>query len=111
MVACWEEITVEQDTLLELESTQPKYIWILLEGEVSVYKRPESMYDESGNPTDVKKIAMFPNPVDSNSKKLGMCMGAINQVNLLADDAVMFRQALIYSLKTKTRILAWRCST
>jgi hypothetical protein len=35
-------------------------------------------------------------------------MGVIRAINLVGEDAVMFQQPLIYSLKTKTQVLAWR---
>ncbi len=90
MISFWEEVTVEPNTVIETEATSPTYMWLILEGEVSVFKRPESIYDENGNLTDVKEVALFPNPVDSNSTKLGIYMGGIMETNLLADDAIVF---------------------
>jgi hypothetical protein len=67
MISNWEEVVVDPNTVLETESESAKYMWLLLQGEVSLLKRPESIYDENGQPTDVKEIALFQNPVDSNS--------------------------------------------
>ena len=86
-------------------------MWLLLDGEISVFKRPESMYEENGNPTNVKQITLFQNPVDSKNEKMGLFMGTIKEVSLLADDAIVFSQPMIYSLKTKTCVLAWKCPT
>ena len=102
MISNWEEVVVGPNTVLETEAEPAKYIWLLLQGEVSVLKRPESIYDENGKPTDVKQIALFQNPVDSNSQKFGLVMGTIKEANLLADDSIVFGQSMMYSLKTKT---------
>lgn len=59
MISNWEEVVVDPNTVLEIESESAKYMWLLLRGEVSVMKRPESIYDENGKPTDVKQIALF----------------------------------------------------
>ena len=67
MISNWEEVVVDANTVLETESEPAKYMWLLLKGEVSVLKRPESIYDENGKLTDVKHIALFQNPVDTNS--------------------------------------------
>lgn len=52
---------------------------------------------------------MFINPADSGSEKMGLNMGTINKLNLLCEDAVVFDQPLIYSIRSKTQLLAWRC--
>lgn len=109
MVRNWEEVVINPNTVLEVEAQPAKYIWLLIQGEVTVYKRPESIYDEYGKPTDVKQIDLLPNPIDSNCQKFGMIMGTIKEENLLSDDSVVFNQPMMYSLKTKTQIIAWRC--
>ena len=102
MISNWEEVIVDPNTVLETEAEPAKYMWLLLQGEVNVMKRPESIYDENGKPTDVKQLALFQNPVDSNSQKFGVVMGVIKGANLLADDAIVFSQSMMYSIKTKT---------
>lgn len=50
---------------METENTTPKYLWLILKGEVTVFKRPESLYDEQGKIIDPKCVPMFLNPNDS----------------------------------------------
>ncbi len=54
MITFWEEVIVEPNTNIESEGDPPNFLWVLLKGEVNVFKRPESMYDENGNLTNVK---------------------------------------------------------
>ena len=64
----FEEIYLEDNTLLETEGSQPKYLWFILKGEVEIFKRPESLYDESGKPTESKNLKLWQNPADSGNK-------------------------------------------
>ena len=43
---------MKKNTLLEVEGTSPNYLWLLLEGEIEIFKRPESLYDINGKHTD-----------------------------------------------------------
>jgi len=39
---------------------------------------------------------------------LGAKVGVLKSVSLVCEDAIMFQQPLIYSIKTNSQILAWR---
>ena len=42
--------------MLEVEGTEPNFVYIVLSGSLALFKRPESMYDDKGQLIDVKEI-------------------------------------------------------
>ena len=63
----FEEYEFEPDTLLETEGQKPKYVYIILQGSLVLYKRPESMYNAKGKLISVDDIAFQTNPKDSGN--------------------------------------------
>ena len=41
----FKEIEYEAGNVLEVEGTDPKYLYMMFNGEVNYFKRPESLYD------------------------------------------------------------------
>jgi hypothetical protein len=58
---------------------------------------------------DTSKVSNFINPATAGDLLIGTKVGSMKQYNFLCEDALFFRQPLIYSLKAKTRTLLWRC--
>lgn len=104
----FQEVKLEPGTLLECEDKPPKYLWLILQGEVEIYKRPESLYDHEGQMTDSSGVNLWSNPNDSGNKMYGCKVGIIKDSNFICEDAIFFNQCLVYSVKTKTQVLAWR---
>lgn len=65
-------------------------MWLILQGEIDLYKRPESLYDEFGKPTDSSKLHLWQNPADSGNAKIGVKAGIIKDKNLICEDALVF---------------------
>jgi len=53
-------------------------------------------------------LKLWSNPADSGNEQIGIKVGVIKGKNLIAEDALFFKQPLIYSLKCSTPVLAWR---
>jgi CRP-like cAMP-binding protein len=104
----FEEVCLEDNTLLEIEGSSPRYLWFILNGEVDIYKRPESLYDKHGKPTDCKNLQLWQNPADSGNQSIGVKVGIIKDKNFVCEDALFFNQPLIYSMRCKHTVLAWR---
>lgn len=62
---------------LEREGTCPNNLYLMLQGEVTYYKRPEGLYDDAANRIKIDWIKYISNPKDSGSDHLGMPMGQI----------------------------------
>lgn len=45
-INCFEEVLLQKGTLLEQEGQPPKYFWIIIEGDIALFKRPESLYHD-----------------------------------------------------------------
>lgn len=65
-------------------------MWFIIKGEVDIYRRPESLYDSKGKPTDSSKISLWSNPSDSGNLKIGVRVGTIKEYNFIAEDALFF---------------------
>lgn len=83
-------------------------MWLVLRGELSVFKRLESLFDEQGRLVDLRNLKLFSDPLHAGHQNLGARVGVFKSISLVCEDAVMFQQPLIYSLKTKSQVLAWR---
>lgn len=59
---------------------------------------------------DTSKVTNFINPATAGDLLIGTKVGSMKQYSFLCEDALFFRQPLIYSLKAKTRALLWRCN-
>ena len=103
----FEEVCLEINTLIEVEGNPPKYLWLLLEGEFDIYKKPESLFDKN-KATDSSKLNLWSNPKDSGNLQIGCKVGIIKNFNLVCEDSLFFRQPLIYSIRCKTNVTAWR---
>lgn len=44
---------------LETEGKTPKYLWLILNGEVDVFKRPETLYDTEGKLTNSSGLELW----------------------------------------------------
>jgi len=51
--------------MLEIEGTEPKHLYVMLRGEVLLFKRPEAMYDADGKRIKIDQIEYLTNPKDS----------------------------------------------
>lgn len=59
---------VEAGTVLEVEDTKPKNVYLVLKGSVALYKKLESMYDtEDGKMINMDGIDLISNPKDSGN--------------------------------------------
>jgi len=96
------------NTLLEVEETNQKYVYLILRGEIALYKRPESLYDSKGKRIKANNIPLWSNPKDSGHDKIGMKVGVMKGENLIGEDAFLFKQTLAYSIVTETSVLALR---
>ena len=93
----------EPNTLLEIEGTQPKFVYIVMQGSLTLFKRPESMYDTEGYLINVDEIEFQSNPKDSGNSQIGQKMTTIKH-GLVGEDAVIFNQKLAYSIKSNERV-------
>ncbi len=97
--------------MLESEERHPNYLWVLLSGTVALHKRADIMYTQSGESIDISKVPLWRNPADCGDQKLGARITLINASNLLADDSLVFKQPLLYSIKCESSVLGWRIPT
>ena len=44
----FEEVEYGPNQLLEIEGTMPRYMYLILLGDVTLFKRPESLYTKDG---------------------------------------------------------------
>ena len=51
-VDSFQEVIHEAGTLLAVEDTYPKFVYLLLKGEVALYKRAEQLYNDKGKKID-----------------------------------------------------------
>ncbi len=65
-------------------------MWLVLHGELSVFKRLESLFDEEGRPTDLRNLKLFSDPLHAGHQKLGARLGVFKSISLVCEDAVMF---------------------
>ncbi len=98
----FEEVLIEKDQIIELEGELPNYMWLVLRGELSVFKWLESLFDEQGRPVDLRNLKLFSDPLHAGHQNFGARVGVFKSISLVCEDAVMFQQPLIYSLKTKS---------
>ena len=94
--------------MLEEEGGNPKYVYLILEGSLTLFKRPESMYDKQGRQIKVHEIDLQVNPKHSGNTKVGVQMTQVNH-GLVCEDAVSFGEPLSYSVKTKQQSVLFRC--
>ena len=93
-----------------MEGHVPKYVYIVLEGSLALFKRPESMYDAQGRLIKVHEIELQVNPKHSGDAKIGQRMTTV-RAGLLGEDAIIFDQPLPYSIKTDERCVVLRTPT
>jgi CRP-like cAMP-binding protein len=55
----------EPGNVLEVEGTQPKFLYIMKSGEISFYKRPESLYNNDKKRIKINNLENMTNPKDS----------------------------------------------
>ena len=86
----FEEVEVEKGQVLELEGQKPKYLWLILQGEIDIFKRIESVYSEQGRATDTRNVSLFVNPKTAGDIKIGSKVSSLQPYNLLCEDAIFF---------------------
>ena len=47
---------LENDSIIEQEDQKPEYLWLVIRGEMTVFKRTESMYNENNKSINIQKI-------------------------------------------------------
>lgn len=72
---------------------------MLLDGEMTLYKRPQSLYSDTGKMTECSKVPNFQNPKDSGNQHIGVKTSTIKAKNLVGEDAFVFKQPNIYTMK------------
>lgn len=82
-------------------------MYLLLDGEVSLFKQPDALIKHDGIVVSSSKIPLWYH--DSGNSAIGVKMGTIQKNQFLADDAVLFKQPFQYSLKTRGKALLWVC--
>jgi hypothetical protein len=85
-------------------------LYLLTQGEVTFFKRPEQLYVESNKRIKIENIELMVNPKRTCLEKLGLPIGSIKGPSLLNEDVVVFKDSPIYSLVTKTRCLVFSVS-
>lgn len=93
--------------MLEIEGEEPRHLYVLLDGEVTLYKRPEALYDIDARRIKVDQIDCVANPKDAGEERLGLPMLTLKGPTLLGEDSIVFRDRLTYSLATKTKVIAY----
>ncbi len=76
--------------MMEVEGLRPKYLWLILQGEVDFYKRIESVYSEQGIAADTRNVSNFINPKTGGDGLIGSKVGTMKQYNFLSEDALFF---------------------
>ena len=100
----------EPNELLEIEDTKPKFLYLTLQGDVTLFKRPESLYTVTGKRIKTDDIECWANPKDSGNGTIGVPVTYMKAKCLIAEDAIFFKQNLNYSVKTHTHVVALRVS-
>ena len=100
-IAQFEELRLDSSQVLEQEGLKAKFVYILLNGEVQFYKKPHAFYQEAiSQPVNVD-IPLFNNPSNGESPTIGLMAGKMVAPCLLCEDAVFFKQPMLFSLKTQ----------
>ena len=105
-----QEVEFEPNELLEVEDTKPKFLYLILQGDVTLFKRPESLYTVDGKRIKTDDIKYWANPKDSGNDRIGVPVSYMKAKCLIAEDAIFFKQPLYYSVKTHTHVVALRVS-
>lgn len=63
---------VEAGEILEVEGRDPTRIYIILQGQVGLYKRPESLYSKEGKLVNPEGIQNLLNPRTCGNLKIGL---------------------------------------
>ena len=63
-IEAFQEIQVEADHLLEKEGTRPNFVYLLLHGELTLFKQVESVYLDDGKRVEVGVVPLLENPSD-----------------------------------------------
>lgn len=99
---------LDAGNVLELEGQEPRFLYVMLRGEVTLYKRPEALYEDiSQRRIKIDQIDCLTNPKDAGEERLGLPMGTLKGNTLLCEDSIVFRDKLIYSLVTKTKSIVY----
>ena len=53
------EVKITQNSVIEMQGENPLYFWLILEGEVGLYTKPELLYDENGKIKQTSKVPLF----------------------------------------------------
>ena len=66
-------------------------MYLALQGEVTLFKRPESYYTTEGKRIKTDEIKLWANPKDSGNDSIGMPVTYMKAKCLVAEDAVFFK--------------------
>ena len=83
---------------------------MILKGDVTLFKRPESLYTTDGKRIKTDSIKCWQNPKDSGNDRIGIPVSYMKAPVLVAEDAIYFNQKLSYSVRTHTYVVALRVS-
>jgi hypothetical protein len=53
------EVKITQNSVIEMQGENPLYFWLILEGEVGLYIKPDLLYDENGKIKQTSKVPLF----------------------------------------------------
>ena len=77
----------KEGIIIEEEDHPVNYIYFTLRGQVSMYKRPESMYTDANERIRCDNIDNFINPKDAGQNKIGVINGFMEAPSWIAEDA------------------------
>ena len=77
LIESFNEVEYEPDNVLEIEGSNAQNLYLLLNGEVTFYKRPEGLYNLEQKRIKIDRIDNIQNPKDSGADALGLPMGTL----------------------------------
>lgn len=65
----FEEVVLAKNMVLESQDMPCKYLWLIIEGEVGVFKKVDHAYDLQGDGkvVDCSEVELFQNPADGGN--------------------------------------------
>lgn len=108
----FEEVVFSNGVVLEAQGTMPSYVYLLLEGSVALYHKPHRLSCPIDDAPAVQQnfIENWQDPKDSGNQRVGSKITMMDGPIFIAEDSVLFKQALMYSIRTESKCLIWRCT-
>lgn len=94
--------------VLETEGSKGNDVFVLLHGEIGLYRRPENLYAKNGRLIRTNALVNMVNPFYGGNDKIGVRVGTMQGFSILGEDSLLFDQPMVYSLKTKEKSVVWR---